>query len=53
MIRFKANSKTLLETRAKSNQKKLVERTFQVNPNVICVEDLELADYMMLLVIGS
>jgi hypothetical protein len=27
------------------NINKIVERTFQVDPNIICVEDLELADY--------
>jgi hypothetical protein len=43
MIRFKADGKTRLEIWATS---KIVEPTFQVDPNVICVEDLELADYM-------
>ena len=33
--------------------KKIVERTFQVDPNVICVEDLELADYVVSLMIGG
>jgi len=33
--------------------KRIVERTFQVDPNVIRVEDLELADYMVSLTIGS
>jgi hypothetical protein len=27
-----------------------VDRTLQVDPNVICVEDLELADYMVSLI---
>jgi len=32
---------------------KIVERTFQMDPNVICVEDLEFADYMVSLMIGG
>jgi hypothetical protein len=35
------------------NIRKIVKRTFQVDPDVICVEDLELADYMVSLMIGS
>lgn len=36
------------------NIKKIVERTFQVDPNVVCVEDLELANYMVVsLMIGG
>ncbi len=35
------------------NIKEIVKHTFQVDPNIICVEDLELANYMVSLMIGS
>ena len=35
------------------NIKKLAKRTFQMDPNVVRVEDLKLADYMVSLMIES